>query len=573
MAKSLPEYFPAYTPASESRASVMKCAKEVSLRVDRERRMVEVRAFFPEIVEKSLLYALEGELAAAHTLNSVRIFPRYPAEKFTKNYMTEVLTETERVGTVSRGFFHYADIEVSESCIRIRVPFGAGGIGILDMARTADVIAGIIKSEFSLDFKVEILSSEDPAYIESVRKNVFEGDFRRLDADIARALAAEQAPPEPNGAPVQPERLPMADTLNSEALDGEQLGDALFKSGFMLFDTRESRQVLGEEFLFAAPTPMRRLQKSTGTHLIMGKVFSVDTRETRRGDKINVSIGITDGDSSIFLRGVYLTEEIEFVSEIKIGRCYAVYGRLRMDTFTNENVMRPQHIAQIAEVLREDRAPQKRVELHLHSVMSQMDAIISPADAIAAAKRFGHPAIAITDHGNVQSFPEMMLAAEKQGGVKVIYGMEAYFVDDTARAVYGDLAGATLEDEFIVFDIETTGLSVANCGITEIGAVKIQGGQVLARYNTFVNPGMPIPQNITELTGITNEMVADAPGIEKAIPDFLDFVGERLLIAHNANFDISFIRAAAREASYTVSQSLYGHGRPFALRESGSEAA
>ena len=371
MAKSLPEYFPAYTPASESRASVMKCAKEVSLRVDRERRMVEVRAFFPEIVEKSLLYALEGELAAAHTLNSVRIFPRYPAEKFTKNYMTEVLTETERVGTVSRGFFHYADIEVSESCIRIRVPFGAGGIGILDMARTADVIAGIIKSEFSLDFKVEILSSEDPAYIESVRKNVFEGDFRRLDADIARALAAEQAPPEPNGAPVQPERLPMADTLNSEALDGEQLGDALFKSGFMLFDTRESRQVLGEEFLFAAPTPMRRLQKSTGTHLIMGKVFSVDTRETRRGDKINVSIGITDGDSSIFLRGVYLTEEIEFVSEIKIGRCYAVYGRLRMDTFTNENVMRPQHIAQIAEVLREDRAPQKRVELHLHSVMSR----------------------------------------------------------------------------------------------------------------------------------------------------------------------------------------------------------
>lgn len=110
-----------------------------------------------------------------------------------------------------------------------------------------------------------------------------------------------------------------------------------------------------------------------------------------------------------------------------------------------------------------------------------------------------------------------------------------------------DLAGATLEDEFIVFDIETTGLSVANCGITEIGAVKIQGGQVLARYNTFVNPGMPIPQNITELTGITNEMVADAPGIEKAIPDFLDFVGERLLIAHNANFDISFIRAAAEK--------------------------
>ncbi len=548
MAKSLAEYFPAYTPSSENRAAVMKCAQEVSLRVDRERRMVEVRAFFPDIVEKSLLYALEGELAAAHTLNSVRILPRYPAEKFNKSYMTEVLNETERVGTVSRGFFHYADIEIAETRIRIGVPFGAGGIGILDMARTADVIAGIIKSEFALDFKVEIHSSEDPAYIESVRKTVFENDYRRLDADIARALAAEQqAPPEPNSVPEQSERLPMVDTLNSETLEGEQVGETRFKSGYMLFDTQDSRQVLGEEFLFAAPTPMRKLQKSSGTHLIMGKVFSVDTRETRRGDKISVSIGLTDGDSSVFLRGVYLTDEVGFVSDVKIGKCYAVYGRLRVDTFTNENVMRPQHIAQISEVLREDHASEKRVELHLHSVMSQMDAIINPADAIATAKRFGHPAIAITDHGNVQSFPEMMLAAEKQGGVKVIYGMEAYFVDDTARAVYGDIEDATLDNEFIVFDIETTGLSVANCGITEIGAVKIQGGRVLARYNTFVNPGMPIPQNITELTGITDEMVADAPGIEKAIPDFLDFVGDRLLIAHNANFDISFIRAAAEQ--------------------------
>ena len=550
MAKTLAEYLHKYAPTSQQYADILASGEIIQPRADKELRMLEIDVAFGSIVEKKHLYTIESEIAATYTLNSVRILPHYPSELFTKSYMQSVLLETERVGTVSKGFFNYADIQINDGEIVIEIPFGTGGIGLLETAQTASVIAGIIKSEFDLDFKVDIRTSKNAEYVESLHRSVFEEDLRRMDANIALAMQNEAAAAHHHGAPQEaapaPERLPMVDTLSNEELESEQISETVFKSGNMTFDVSESSIILGDEFEFATPTPMRKLQKTTGTMLIMGKVFSIETKETRKGDKVNVTIGITDNDSSISLRGVFLTDEAGFVGKMKTGKCYAVYGRVKLDTFFNENVMRPLHIAEIKQVLRKDTAEKKRVELHLHSVMSQMDAIIEPSELIATAKRFGHPAVAITDHGNVQSFPEMMLAAEKQGGIKVIYGMEAYFVDDTARAVYG---GSTepLDGEFVVFDIETTGLSVANCGITEIGAVKIKGGEILDRFNIFVNPEMPIPENIVELTGITDDMVKDAPKIDVAIPQFLEFCGGLTLIAHNANFDTSFIRAAAEK--------------------------
>ncbi len=553
MAKTLAEYLNRYVPSSKQFADILSAGEIIQPRADKERRMLEIDASFDTIVEKKTLYAIEAEVAAAYALNSLRILPRYPSECFTKAYMTSVLLETERVGTVSKGFFSYADIQINGGEITIEIPFGMGGIGLLETAQTADVIARIIKSEFNLDFKVEIKSSENAEYVESLHRSVFEEDLRRLDANIMVALQNEAAAahskggaPQQAAAPVAP-KYDMVDTLSTEVLETEQISENLFKSGNMTFDTSESSIILGEELEFKTPFPMRGLQKEkSGTVLIMGKVFAIETKETRKGDKMNVTIGITDNDSSVNLRGIFPIDEAGFVGKMKVGKAYAVYGRIKEDTFFNENTVRPLHIAEIKQVLRQDKAEKKRVELHLHSVMSQMDAIIEPSELISTAKRFGHKAVAITDHGNVQSFPEMMLAAEKQGDIKVIYGMEAYFVDDTARALYGE-STEPLNGEFIVFDIETTGLSVANCGITEIGAVKIRGGEILDRFNIFVNPEMPIPQNIVELTGITDDMVKDAPKIDEAIPKFFEFCGDRVLIAHNANFDTGFIRAAAEK--------------------------
>ena len=201
-----------------------------------------------------------------------------------------------------------------------------------------------------------------------------------------------------------------------------------------------------------------------------------------------------------------------------------------------------------------DKSEKKRVELHLHTNMSSMDAITDPADYIKRASEWGHKAIAITDHGVVQSFPFAQTAGSTYG-VKVIYGMEAYMYDDEKRIYNGE--SLSLNDRFIVFDIETTGLNNKTCGITEIGAVKIENGEIIDRFSTFVNPGISIPDNIVELTGITDEMVVNAPNEKDALISFFEFVGSDCLAAHNAKFDIGFITAKSRKYKLSFNNNYF----------------
>ncbi len=296
------------------------------------------------------------------------------------------------------------------------------------------------------------------------------------------------------------------------------------------------------------PVNMSDLVADSGKTVIWGEIFQMEKTATKNGDKQRVSIFITDGTGSHIIKMLVKNEDEGKIAGLKNGVSILVKGELKYDDWEKENIFRPDGIAIVQKKKLMDNAPEKRVELHLHTNMSQMDALTPAGELIKRAADWGHKAIAITDHGVVQAFPEVMNTVEelrKSGkNIKPIYGCEAYFVNDTVPAVYEE-CNERFDGEFVVFDIETTGFSHFNDRITEIGALLIKGGEVQETFSSFVNPHMPIPEKVVSLTGITDEMVADAPDESEVVKKFLDFADGRMLVAHNANFDVSFIRAAA----------------------------
>lgn len=279
---------------------------------------------------------------------------------------------------------------------------------------------------------------------------------------------------------------------------------------------------------------------------IEGRIFNVESREIK-GDKYIVSFDITDLSDSTTVK-FFVKKNIfdaELGEKVKKDAFLRVQGEVQFDKYSKEiNIMAKNIMLAQPPAPRMDTAEEKRVELHLHTQMSSMDGVTPVKKYIQRAIDWGHKAIAITDHGVVQAFPDAMNAIGKSD-LKVIYGVEAYLIDDLGTVV-SKPRGQSLDDTFVVFDIETTGLSKDMGRITEIGAVKLRDGKIVQRFSTFVNPEVPIPKEITELTSITDEMVADAPKIEEILPNFLDFCGDAVLVAHNASFDMGFIRHNAR---------------------------
>ena len=278
---------------------------------------------------------------------------------------------------------------------------------------------------------------------------------------------------------------------------------------------------------------------------IEGSIFNTEKREIKGGRYI-VSFDITDFTDSTTVK--FFTSQKEFDGEMesffKDGKYLKVRGEVQYDKYAKEiNIMAKDIMIGNEPPKRMDNAPEKRVELHLHTQMSRMDGITPAKEYIKRALSWGHKAIAITDHGVVQAFPEAMENSNEKD-IKVIYGVEAYLIDDLGSAVMCP-KGQLLDSEFTVFDIETTGLSKERDQITEIGAVKIKDGKIIDKFSTFVNPKMPISEEITKLTGITDEMVKDAHFIEQVLPEFMRFFGDGILVAHNASFDTGFIRKAA----------------------------
>ncbi len=291
-----------------------------------------------------------------------------------------------------------------------------------------------------------------------------------------------------------------------------------------------------------------------GEVVIRGKVRTLEQREIRN-EKTIVSFEITDFTDTIKVKMFVHNEQLpELLGELKAGAFVKVKGVTVNDTFDREltiaTVIGLKKISDFT-TIRMDNSVKKRVELHCHTKMSDMDGVTDVKDIIKRAKKWGHKAIAITDHGCVQSFPDANHALDKDDTFKIIYGVEGYLVDDL-KEIVTDGKGQSLDEKYVVFDIETTGFSPVTNRIIEIGAVKVENGEITERFSTFVNPQVPIPFHIEKLTSINDSMVMDADPIEVVLPQFLEFVGDAILVAHNANFDVSFIKENAKRQGIPV---------------------
>ena len=324
----------------------------------------------------------------------------------------------------------------------------------------------------------------------------------------------------------------------------------------------KDKLIYGRRPVSKDPTPMGDLELDMGAVVVEGDVFAVDHRELKKRGAWVVSFDLTDYTGSVRVNKFFPGDEGKPIVEgVKKGQHLRIQGKLNIDRFTGDMVLEPYAIMEGTRAARTDDAPVKRVELHLHTNMSAMDALTavgskmdSPVgvdkNVIKRAERWGHRAIAITDHGVAHAFPNAWHSAKN---IKILYGVEAYFINDVDDrvAIHGtgeqDFAG-----EIVCFDIETTGLDSRRDLITEIGAVVLKNGEITEKFSTFADPERPLTREITELTGITDQMLEGAPSQAEALNSFLDFVGDRPLAAHNAEFDLGFIAAGCRRM-----------GRPF----------
>ena len=368
------------------------------------------------------------------------------------------------------------------------------------------------------------------------------------------APAASAPPPPPPAAPVEEDAMAAfrrTEEIRRRALAGLKTASPREKKAAS--GGPRGKLLYGKHEIKRESIPMSTLELDMGTVIVKGDVFAVDHRELKKRGAWVVAFDLTDYTGSIRVNKFFPGDEGKpIVDGVKKGMHLQIQGRLNMDRFYGDMVLEPMSIMAVPKPMKMDDAPEKRVELHLHTTMSAMDALTSVGpklgpdkNVVKRAEAWGHRAIAITDHGVAQSFPDAWHSAKN---IKILYGVEAYYINDVDdRVVVHGETEQPFDQEIVCFDIETTGLNRKYEVIIEIGAVVLKNGEITDRFNTFVSPGRILSPEIIRLTGITDEMLVGAPSQEEALRAFLAFAGDRPLAAHNADFDMGFIAAGCRK--------------------------
>ncbi|WP_368654850.1 PolC-type DNA polymerase III [Ornithinibacillus sp. 4-3] len=297
------------------------------------------------------------------------------------------------------------------------------------------------------------------------------------------------------------------------------------------------------------PIRMEEILEEEQRITVQGYIFAVEERKLRSGRTLLI-VKATDYTDSLEIKMFSRNDDdVKIFSQVKKGIWVRARGKIQTDMYSNELAMMASDMEEVRVPTRQDLAEEKRVELHAHTTMSQLDAVVSPGRLIEQAAKWGHKAIAITDHSGVQGFPEAF-SASKKNNIKVLYGLEANLVDDGVPIAYNEAHLELDEGTYVVFDVETTGLSAVYDTIIELAAVKIYKGEIIDRFESFANPHRALSDVIIDITGITDDMLVDAPEVDKVLTDFRNWMGDAVLVAHNATFDIGFLNEGFRKLDY-----------------------
>jgi DNA polymerase-3 subunit alpha (Gram-positive type) len=526
-----------------------------------------------------------------HTGNKAIIKPQfelsvqYSLEKLYPIYRDSILEELREESVVTYHIFSCANVTIEDMNLHIQVTESC--ITKDKMTKLKDYLETMFEERFHYTVHVFL------DYVEPKEQEDGEQDYRKQMLLYAETAAAQE---EPSSEPTEQTSTIIGDTVEvakknnpikqasskDQSKDTNQNGNASTASHSQssTYSKGKSAYEKGKGSYRKLPTdpsvvygrnfegnviPICDIIGEIGEVVIRGKLIKPDTR-TIGNEKSIITFVMTDFTDSIKVKLYAKTIEVdEITSVLKPGKFFMLKGIAQNDTYERDiTIGSVVGIKTISDFIstRTDRSEKKRVELHAHTMMSDMDSVADVKKMVKRAFQWGHSAIAITDHGVVQAFPDASHAInpkdysdeeeqKRAKNFKIIYGMEAYLVDDLKEVVTNG-QGQSLDDSFVVFDIETTGFSQTNDRIIEIGAVKVVGGQITDKYSTFVNPEVPIPFEIEQLTSIRDDMVIDSPTIEIILPEFLQFCEGCVLVAHNASFDVGFINKNAERMGITT---------------------
>ena len=503
------DMFPAYEPEDQARAQLSRVLV-TGARIDQPKRTIEMDLFCPEYVPQRILDDTAQDICGIYQLRQLELCMTHPADQLQRVEAEELRALFVAQNSMARGSLAGAQWLWEGDILTVQLK----GNGKKELEKSAVAVSQNLSRRFDTPVEIVIQAGQDLQ-----GQSLFDATEKlrhQMITDMPTSAAAPQ---------------------------------------------KEAPAVVASDAIFGKPfrgnvVAMKDIDLNMGTVVVEGKVFAVEHKELPKRNAVVIKFDMTDNTSSVRISRFLEKREAEpIMKDVKVGTVVRVMGRLMIDNFTNELVLKPNAIVAGSMPKRKDTAREgKRVELHLHTVMSNMDALTNTKAAIKQAAGWGHKAIAITDHGCCQSFTDALHVVEDWKGapkvagtdetIKILYGCEGYYINDVddRLAVHGK-ANMSFEEEYVAFDLETTGL-YRHDTIIEIGAVRMRQGQEVERFQTFVDPKCKLHPKTIEITNITDDMLKGAPSIEEVLPKFREFVGDSVLVAHNADFDANFIRRA-----------------------------